>query len=436
MCSWDLNQADQAPDLHNACIQLATLLVGDSVEADHSSIDTFEAWLRYIVDNGVKERFSAILRPEFPACSESHARVIWLLCEVAEQLRRTEEISIKRIIAVLTGESVLRESASSKDKTRCIFASVGWLTMLYKPGTSEECEPLTMAPGRASYFLSSTLNIRFAQRSIAEMLRNYGDILPMRKTIDASGPAEAHPQALQVASLNVATLKRVANVKIEWVDEISGHLDFQPSTLALKLLRFPSFCHLHMADKSVLSKYVTTKTRRTSTDHNSVLTRYYDDAQKPEGFTVGNYMREILLSYSLLFRFDSNAQKIYYNKERKRAGADGHRDPLLDELCMGRDVHTSLRLLYWLTTPVKESFDAASDFPILSSRLSLVQKHIDSIQPNRISSLWRDKRDIMRWYTFWAVVILGGFNILIAMVQAALSAAQVKLGLQTLRQGH
>ncbi len=49
----DLNQANQAPDLHNACIQLAALLVGDSLHADHSSIGTFEIWLRHMVDNGV-----------------------------------------------------------------------------------------------------------------------------------------------------------------------------------------------------------------------------------------------------------------------------------------------------------------------------------------------------------------------------------------------
>lgn len=431
----DLYQANQAPDLHNACIQLATLLVGDSLDGDHSSIDTFEVWLRHIVDNGAQKRFSAILRPDFHARSESPTRVIRLLCEVAEQLRRTEETSIKHIIAVLGGNGVLKESALSKDQIRCIFASVGWLTMLYKPDTSEECEPLTIAPDRASYFLCSTLDTGFAQRSVAEMLRNYGDILPMRKTIDTSAPAEPPPKALQVASLNIATLQRMANMKIEWIDDISGHLDFQPSGPVLKLLRYPSFCHLHMADRSVLSRYVKTETERILTDPNSVLTSYYDHFQKPDGFTVGNYMREILLSYSLLFRFDSDAQKVYRNKERKRAGAAGHRDPLLDALCMGRNVHVSLRLLYWLTTPVKESFDAASDFPILSSRLSRVQDYIDSIQPNRISSLWRDKRDILRWYTFWAVVILGGFNVLIATVQAALSAAQVKLALQTTQQG-
>ena len=411
------------------------LMVGDNLEAHHSKIETFKVWLRNIIDDGVCKRFSAILHPAFCARSEKNTRVVRLLCEVAEQLRRREDISIKRIISVLAGNSVLRESPSGKDQIRCIFASVGWLTMLYKPNTSEVCEPLTIAPGRASFFLSSTLDTSFAQRSLTEMLRNYGDILPMGRTMDANGPAEADTQALQVASLNVATLKRVANVKIEWVDEISGHLDFQPSIPSLKILRFPSFCHLHMGDESVLSRYVAARTGSDFININSVLTRYYDGVRKPDGFTVGRYLREILLSYSLLFRFDSHAQKTYHNIERIRAGKDGHRDPLLDELCMGRDAHTSLRLLYWLTTPVKESFDAASDFPILSSRLWRVQKHIESIQPNRISSLWRDKRDIMRWYTFWAVVILGSFNILIAMVQAALSAAQVKLAMKALHSG-
>ncbi len=40
-------------------------------------------------------------------------RVIRLLCEVAELLRRTEEASIKRIVAVLAGNGVLKGSAMS-----------------------------------------------------------------------------------------------------------------------------------------------------------------------------------------------------------------------------------------------------------------------------------------------------------------------------------
>jgi hypothetical protein len=143
-------------------------------------------------------------------------------------------------------------------------------------------------------------------------------------------------------------------------------------------------------------------------------------------------MNEVILSYSLLFQCDSRARKEYFAKYRKAAQNDGILDPLLDELCMGAKQSAFIRILHPFRQPVRETFDASSDFPILSDRLDRIQRFIDGIQPNRIRSLWKDKRDILRWYTFWAVVILGGVNLVIAMVQAALSSAQVQLARQAL----
>ena len=38
----------------------------------------------------------------------------------------------------------------------------------------------------------------------------------------------------------------------------------------------------------------------------------------------------------------------------------------------------------------------------------------------------------MRWYTFWAVVILGGVNLVVAVAQTGLSSAQVQLAREAL----
>lgn len=165
---------------------------------------------------------------------------------------------------------------------------------------------------------------------------------------------------------------------------------------------------------------------------NSVLERYYDDSIRPRHFSVPNFMKEITLSYALLFRFDSRAQHIYKHRERKRASGGGLHDPLVDTLCTDSHFLSAKSNFFKRRPPVRESINASSDFPILSSRLLRIQEYIDSIQPNRISSLWRDKRDILRWYTFWAVVILGAFNVIIAVVQTSLASAQVQLARQAL----
>ncbi|KUJ06620.1 uncharacterized protein LY89DRAFT_602958 [Mollisia scopiformis] len=67
-----------------------------------------------------------------------------------------------------------------------------------------------------------------------------------------------------------------------------------------------------------------------------------------------------------------------------------------------------------------------TDFPIFSSRLYNIQADIKRQLPNQISHLWRDKSDILRWYTFWAVVIVGGLGLFFALVQIVESAIQVE----------
>jgi hypothetical protein len=46
------------------------------------------------------------------------------------------------------------------------------------------------------------------------------------------------------------------------------------------------------------------------------------------------------------------------------------------------------------------------------------------LRPTGIRGLWKDKRDSLQWYTFWAVVILGCFSAVMAFLQLGLSAVQ------------
>lgn len=66
-------------------------------------------------------------------------------------------------------------------------------------------------------------------------------------------------------------------------------------------------------------------------------------------------------------------------------------------------------------------YNVANDFPVYGERL-LVLKTL--LKPNGIRGLWRDKRDSLQWYTFWAVVILGCFGATMALLQLVLSVLQ------------
>ena len=80
---------------------------------------------------------------------------------------------------------------------------------------------------------------------------------------------------------------------------------------------------------------------------------------------------------------------------------------------------------------VRETYDANSNFPILSERLKVIQDYIEGIQPSRFSSLWRDRRDLRLWYTVWVVVIIGGISIVLAFISILLAGAQVAIALKS-----
>lgn len=136
-------------------------------------------------------------------------------------------------------------------------------------------------------------------------------------------------------------------------------------------------------------------------------------------------MQEVLLSYKLLVLFDKRARNTFHRATKNISTLKDY-DKELDILCLGNPLRSRWHKPYGL----RETFYGSSDFPIFAARLSKIQRSIDSIQPNRISSLWRDHRDILCWYTFWTVLILGTVNLGVAILQAGLSAEQVRLARQ------
>jgi hypothetical protein len=150
---------------------------------------------------------------------------------------------------------------------------------------------------------------------------------------------------------------------------------------------------------------------------------YYGAKAKPVGFTSGAYLKEIRLSYRLLFSDKSRSRSWYQSVEKKSALARGYRDPFLNQLCAlstrseSDETHADSTVSYNTTT----------DFPILGDRLLLIQDYVDRQQPSTVVALWKDRRDLLRFYTFWAVAVVGGLGLVFSLVQIFLGAAQVAL---------
>jgi hypothetical protein len=142
-------------------------------------------------------------------------------------------------------------------------------------------------------------------------------------------------------------------------------------------------------------------------------------------------MKEILRSYQLLFRENKKSRKLYCHRERNKAVLNGksNPDPVLDKVC-GWDDRSSI----WDTwKPARETFHPEAHFPILRHRLEAIQNYMDGIEPNRMFSVWRDRRDLRVWVTIWVVILLGFIGIILNVVSIAISAAQLKAAQDSLQ---
>jgi hypothetical protein len=161
-------------------------------------------------------------------------------------------------------------------------------------------------------------------------------------------------------------------------------------------------------------------------NRDSVLREYYDRWSKPDGFSATEYLREVELSYQLIFKDDKRARKLYKSRERKAAAAASGRnfDLLLDERCGYTDKDSQ---------QCRRQYDKQTDFPLLFARLSHIQDYVLESQPHDMVTLWKDRRDLLKWYTLWAVLLLTLVTVILALVQIALASAQLSLAFEANR---
>lgn len=76
----------------------------------------------------------------------------------------------------------------------------------------------------------------------------------------------------------------------------------------------------------------------------------------------------------------------------------------------------------------RDVYSAVEDFPRLGRRLMQLQKFNLRQRPSKLTDLWRDRRNALQWYTFWAVLIIGGMANLIAVLQLVVALYQTVPG--------
>lgn len=134
---------------------------------------------------------------------------------------------------------------------------------------------------------------------------------------------------------------------------------------------------------------------------------------------MSGLLREILLSYRLLFGQSKESRRVFRSsKPFEDVPAEAH-DPLLHPLCARKSFDA-----FGIGKPDR-TYRVERDFPMLRNRLATLKRQLSVSKPRGWKELWRDKRDSAHWFTFWAVIIIGGAGLLLSFLQVILQIIQV-----------
>ena len=137
-----------------------------------------------------------------------------------------------------------------------VFMAIGWLSSMYDPDKNMKPGKLqivndTIGPGtrrRGSRIRTFEQDFAQTRQPLRTLLRVFGDVLGNSSQLAQSQLKDR--EFLTVGYLSYYTLSRVCNIKIEWVSNVSSHLDFLESSRVLKLYKHPSFCYMMYLAKS------------------------------------------------------------------------------------------------------------------------------------------------------------------------------------------
>jgi hypothetical protein len=374
-----------------------------------------------------------------------------------------DPLSLESIYRVLIKTSTVDPRTinphGKRQTLRAIFATLCWLSLALKPvlkiATAEQEQGHLMSVEADELLLvedtfrTVSLDL-FSKRPIGKLFRGFR-ISSQDIVSESSNPYARLDGTLHASSVNFHSLQTIAKLRFIWVDTLAAHLDWNPQERTVSIFRFPSTCVMHLESKKhigALSEYVHTELSVTLLTYRiRILAEllpnetYRDSPTQDPSFLH----REVLLTYRLLFGQSSQSRELAQNLLSMLKKSSQEVDPFLETLCTVSQSRSLFKKLFrnndTRSLPTKlfpastidargtfiesGSYSAQLDFPIFGRRLLALQNHNLRQQPNRVRDLWRDRRNPLQWYTFWAVIWVGGISIILSALQLAVSSAQL-----------
>ncbi|KAL2671553.1 hypothetical protein Neosp_014143 [[Neocosmospora] mangrovei] len=318
--------------------------------------------------------------------------------------------------------------------SQLIFILFGTLTMLYTPRTEPSTGKLQMRQmsgldlqrrSTTTWHIDSQDFSTFGEDiSFDDLLSQYSRShygpVPRPSVQDPTH----EPNLLRSEDLSFYTLAQLLSVRISWTTSICEHLEFNPRSKQLKIFRFPSYCVL-------LCLLEPNKT---------YLDSLFRKLLENDEIESADYFREVLSTYRLIFGQHKDARtliKTFCSQGRifgiKNPFKDEHvsallketPDPLLEELCFKDSRHVPVFAELEMVD-LKNIYNLDSDFPYFSERLKILQSFVQNQCPQDWQVLWRDRRDVAKFWTIWAVMLFGIPTLILSVIQTVLTGLQLR----------
>ncbi|KAF4992901.1 hypothetical protein FGRMN_6844 [Fusarium graminum] len=245
---------------------------------------------------------------------------------------------------------------------------------------------------------------------------------------DVPGPMIIPNDILYESSINYFSLRNVSSVQLQWVDTLSDHLRFDHSTRVLFLFRLPTLCVANIVGKGAERRCMIQQIAP-----ELLPDELYTDAWRSN--EPRSLYQEVLLSYRLIFAQSKHSSKLI-QQELCDASHKSSVDPFLVTLCSSplKDLHKSTfpsdifpHSVLNVDGKLQESdtYSVGEDFRYFGSRLLILQRYSLRQQPSRVMDIWRDRRNPLQWYTFWAVIWVGGASLVFSFFQLLVGIAQL-----------
>ncbi|KAI1121043.1 hypothetical protein F5Y10DRAFT_272464 [Nemania abortiva] len=321
-----------------------------------------------------------------------------------------------------------------------IFVLCGWITLLYKPQSSRIPGSIQMHPSSMN-----TNSGRFRDQpvypdwtivdedlkalSFQQLLACFGLRVPRQhpaSAIAGSGSITDHKTSVTASNIFFSNLVLVGKVEIQWVDSLIQHLDFDERTRTLKIFKYPAYCTLICLSSPKSTDFLN-RLIEEAKDNDSGLS--YSPNHHAMGRPFDNFCREVLISFGIIFGQDRKSREMAQINLRQAWPIEVASDRILRSICgtgsKGWKHHPLFH--YLVSPPLRANYSVNVGFPLLGEKLLQLHEFMDAQSPNDFRTLFFDRRDHLRYWSFICLLGLGVASIALQTLQVLLAIVQVIL---------